>query len=57
MLNRSAFSTALRLAQGFPVLAITGPRQSGKTIKGTGVELFWCKVGLTENEIDSGTFS
>jgi len=31
MLHRSAFSTALRLAQGFPVLAITGPRQSGKT--------------------------
>ena len=31
MLNRSAFSTALRLAQGFPALAITGPRQSGKT--------------------------
>lgn len=31
MLNRVAFSTALRLAQGFPVLAITGPRQSGKT--------------------------
>jgi predicted AAA+ superfamily ATPase len=31
MLNRAAFPTALRLAQGFPVLAITGPRQSGKT--------------------------
>lgn len=31
MLNRAAFTTALRLAQGFPVLAITGPRQSGKT--------------------------
>jgi len=31
MLNRSAFPTALRLAQGFPVLVITGPRQSGKT--------------------------
>lgn len=31
MLNRIAFSTARRLAQGFPVLAITGPRQSGKT--------------------------
>ena len=31
MLKRSAISTALRLAQGFPVLAITGPRQSGKT--------------------------
>ena len=31
MINRAAFSTALRLAHGFPVLAITGPRQSGKT--------------------------
>lgn len=31
MLNRAAFSTVQRLAQGFPVLAITGPRQSGKT--------------------------
>lgn len=31
MLNRIAFSTALRLSRGFPVLAITGPRQSGKT--------------------------
>lgn len=31
MLNRIASSTALRLARGFPVLAITGPRQSGKT--------------------------
>jgi len=31
MINRAAFPTALRLAQGFPVLAITGPRQSGKT--------------------------
>jgi predicted AAA+ superfamily ATPase len=31
MIIRSAFPTAQRLAQGFPVLAITGPRQSGKT--------------------------
>lgn len=31
MLKRAASSTAVRLAQGFPVLAITGPRQSGKT--------------------------
>lgn len=31
MLKRSAFPSAQRLAQGFPVLAITGPRQSGKT--------------------------
>lgn len=31
MIPRHALSTALRLARGFPVLAITGPRQSGKT--------------------------
>lgn len=31
MIPRNATDTALRLAQGFPVLAITGPRQSGKT--------------------------
>ena len=28
---RNAQATLLRLAQGFPVLALTGPRQSGKT--------------------------
>jgi len=31
MIPRQARETALRLARGFPVLAITGPRQSGKT--------------------------
>ena len=31
MIPRDASSTALRLAQGFPVVVITGPRQSGKT--------------------------
>ena len=31
MIPRQATSTLSRLAQGFPVLAITGPRQSGKT--------------------------
>jgi hypothetical protein len=31
MIPREAKETALRLARGFPVLAITGPRQSGKT--------------------------
>ena len=31
MIPRQASSTLSRLAQGFPVLAITGPRQSGKT--------------------------
>jgi predicted AAA+ superfamily ATPase len=31
MIPRQATSTLQRLAQGFPVLAITGPRQSGKT--------------------------
>ena len=31
MIERDAAATLARLAQGFPVLAITGPRQSGKT--------------------------
>lgn len=31
MIGRNAHATLLRLAQGFPVVAITGPRQSGKT--------------------------
>jgi hypothetical protein len=31
MTPRNAHATALRLARGFPVLAITGPRQAGKT--------------------------
>ena len=31
MLARSALNTLLLLARGFPVLAVTGPRQSGKT--------------------------
>ena len=31
MIPRQAVTTLQRLAQGFPVLAITGPRQSGKT--------------------------
>ena len=31
MLARSALNTMLLMARGFPVLAVTGPRQSGKT--------------------------
>ena len=31
MIPRKATSTAQRLAKGFPVIAVTGPRQSGKT--------------------------
>lgn len=31
MIRRSAHDTLLRLAKGFPVIAITGPRQAGKT--------------------------
>ena len=31
MLARSALNTLLLMARGFPVLAVTGPRQSGKT--------------------------
>jgi predicted AAA+ superfamily ATPase len=31
MIKRTAYNTIMRLAKGFPVIAITGPRQSGKT--------------------------
>lgn len=31
MLPRTAATTAQRLAPGFPIVAITGPRQAGKT--------------------------
>ena len=31
MIPRSAAETLLRLARGFPIVALTGPRQSGKT--------------------------
>jgi len=31
MIKRTAHDTLLRLAKGFPVIAITGPRQAGKT--------------------------
>jgi predicted AAA+ superfamily ATPase len=31
MIPRIAQKTLLRLAKGFPIVAITGPRQSGKT--------------------------
>ena len=31
MIPRSATHTLLRLARGFPIIALTEPRQSGKT--------------------------
>jgi len=31
MISRDAKKTLLRLAKGYPVVAVTGPRQSGKT--------------------------
>jgi len=31
MVPRTALATTLRLARGFPIVALTGPRQSGKT--------------------------
>jgi predicted AAA+ superfamily ATPase len=31
MIPRKASETLMRLAKGFPILVITGPRQSGKT--------------------------
>ncbi len=36
MITRTAQETVLRLAKGFPVVAITGPRQSGKTTLAKG---------------------
>lgn len=31
MIQRTAFSALMRLASQFPVVAVTGPRQSGKS--------------------------
>ena len=31
MIERTAYSALMRLAKQFPVVAITGPRQSGKS--------------------------
>jgi predicted AAA+ superfamily ATPase len=31
MIARDAFETVTTLARGYPVVAVTGPRQSGKT--------------------------
>ena len=31
MIHRQAASVLLQLAKGYPILAITGPRQAGKT--------------------------
>ena len=55
MLNRAAFSTAQRLAQGFPVLAITGPRQSGKTTLARA--LFADKPYVTLEDPDERSFA
>jgi hypothetical protein len=36
---------------------VDGPYMPGISTKlKIGVELFWCEVGMFENEIDSGTF-
>jgi len=32
MISHTAFDTLRRLARGFPVVALTGPRQSGTTL-------------------------
>ncbi|MDH5547435.1 MAG: AAA family ATPase [Gammaproteobacteria bacterium] len=31
MIPRDAFNSLIRLAKGFPIVFLTGPRQSGKT--------------------------
>ncbi len=51
MIPRTAAKAARRLARGFPVLAITGPRQSGKTTLARA--LFPKKPYVTLEDIDT----
>lgn len=51
VLPRLAQSTVQRLASGFPVLAITGPRQSGKTTLAR--QVFASKPYLTLEDVDT----
>lgn len=48
MIPRQATDTALRLARGFPILAITGPRQSGKTTLARSLSAGRAYVSLEE---------
>ncbi|WP_295392112.1 ATP-binding protein [uncultured Thiodictyon sp.] len=48
MIPRHATDTALRLARGFPILAITGPRQSGKTTLARSLRAGRAYVSLEE---------
>ena len=48
MIPRQATDTALRLARGFPILAITGPRQSGKTTLARSLSVGRAYVSLEE---------
>jgi hypothetical protein len=55
MIPRIAAPTVERLARGFPVVAITGPRQSGKTTLARAV--FRDKAYVTLEDPDEGSFA
>ena len=50
MIPREAEATLRRLAEGYPVLAITGPRQSGKTTLARAVFASHAYVSLDNPE-------
>ena len=55
MIPRLATQTLLRLAKGFPIIALTGPRQSGKTTLAKSV--FANKAYVTLENLDEREFA
>lgn len=55
MINRYAKDTLLRLSKGFPIVAVTGPRQSGKTTLVRSV--FFDKPYVSLEDLDSRSFA
>ena len=55
MIPRKASQTLLRLAKGFPIIAITGPRQSGKTTLAKSV--FGTKPYISLENLDERSFA
>ena len=55
MIPRQATQTLLRLAKGFPVVVLTGPRQSGKTTLAKSV--FASKAYVSLENLDEREFA
>ncbi len=55
MIDRDARDTLLRLSKGFPVVAVTGPRQSGKTTLVRSV--FFDKPYVSLEDLDTRSFA